>query len=243
MDDAGVDAQPVEREESLVEFLGRVALFAGAPPKSMEITADVVRPRRFAPDTVLFREGDAGDAVYILRRGQVKLSSIDLDGHEKTLAMLSPPEFFGEMALLDEPIRSASALTVTEVEALLLFRDDWRKLMERFPQVGLNVTNTLSRRLRGMHDEARVLSYKDARGRVAYALLRLCRTGIAERTAANSAIVRLTHQELASMAGSSRETVTRALKSLEEEAVIETQPKEIHVVDIEGLEEILHGVR
>ena len=234
---------PIEHEETLVDFLERVALLADAPPKAVDITAAVVRARTYPADTVLFQEGDTGDAVYILRRGQVKLSSIDLDGHEKTLAMLRPPEYFGEMALLDEPQRSATALTITEVEALLLFRDDWRKLIERFPQVGLNVTNTLSRRLRGMHDEARILSYKDARGRVAYALLRLCRTGIAERTGDNSAIAHLTHQELASMAGSSRETVTRALRSLEEESVIETRPKEVHVTDIEGLEEVLHGIR
>lgn len=235
--------QPEAGDDSLVDFLQRVALFADAPPKSVEITAAVARMRTFAADTVLFREGDAGEAVYILRRGQVKLSSVDLDGHEKTLAMLSPPEFFGEMALLDESIRSATALAVTDVEVLLLFRDDWRRLMERFPQVGLNVTNTLSRRLRGMHDEARILSYKDARGRVAYALLRLCRTGIAESVDENSALVHLTHQELASMAGSSRETVTRALKSLEEEGVIATKPKEVRITDIEGLEEVLHGIR
>lgn len=213
-----------------------------ADGRLLDIVAGAVQRRAYAPGEVLFREGDAGEAVYLLRRGTVKLSKVDLGGHEKTLALLRPPEFFGEMAPLTESVRSATAVSVDDVEAMLLFADDFHRLMRDFPRVGLNVNATLARRLRGMDDEAQVLSYQDAQGRVAYVLLRLHRAGVVE-VGDGAPLVRLTHQELANMAGTSRETVTRALKALEAEGVIETRPKEILLTDTQGLEEILHGVR
>ncbi len=228
--------------DDVLAFLATVPLFQGAPVRALEIVAGVVRPRRFPTETVLFQEGDAGDALYVLSAGLVKLSKVDLGGHEKTLALLQPPEFFGEMALLGEATRSATAITLAPVTAYLLFRDDFQRLMAEYPTISLNLTTTLAERLRGMDDEAQVLSYKDAQGRVAYVLLRLYRAGVIEFEGGR-ALVRLTHQDLANLAGTSRETVTRALKALEAEGVIETRPKEVFLVDPDGLEEVLHGIR
>lgn len=225
------------------DFLAQVPLFKDAPTRALEVAASVARLRRFEPETVLFQEGDAGDAVYLLAQGLVKLSKVDLDGHEKTLALLQPPEFFGEMALLGEARRSATVITLSPVTAYLLYRDDFQRLLAAYPTVSLNLTQTLAERLRGMDDEAQVLSYKDAQGRVAYVLLRLVRGGVVEKGASGHPLVRLTHQDLANLAGTSRETVTRALKTLEQERLIETRPKEVHILDVEGLEEVLHGVR
>ena len=223
-------------------FLATVPLFHGAPARALAVAASVVRTRRFEPESVVFREGDAGDALYLLASGLVKLSKVDLGGHEKTLALLQPPEFFGEMALLGHATRSATAVALSPVSTFLLYRDDFQRLLTAYPTVNLNLTTTLANRLRGMDDEAQVLSYKDAPGRVAYVLLRLYRSGVVELDE-GGALVRLTHQDLANLAGTSRETVTRALKALEAEGVITTRPKEVTIVDAEGLEEVLHGVR
>jgi len=223
-------------------FLENVPLFRGAPPRALDVAASVVRRRRFEPDTLLFQEGEAGDALYLLAEGLVKLSKVDLAGHEKTLALLRPPEFFGEMALLGHANRSAAAVTLAPTTCYLLFRDDFQRLLAAYPTVSLNLTSTLAERLRGMDDEAQVLSYQDAQGRVAYVLLRLYRDGVVELLA-DRARARLTHQDLANLAGTSRETVTRALKALESEGLIETRPREVDLLDVQGLEELLHGVR
>ena len=225
-------------------FLENVPLFKNVPERALDIAAGVVQLRSYEPDTVLFQEGDIGEALYILVGGMVKLSKIDLGGYEKTLAILQPPEFLGEMALLaGAKTRNATALTLGNTKAYLLFEDDFQKLVQTYPQVTLNVTSTLAKRLEGMGNEAQILSYKDAQGRVAFVLLRLYRSGVIELTKNGEALVRLTHQELANLAGTSRETVTRALKVLEREQVIETRPKEIIIIDVQGLEEILHGIR
>lgn len=235
---------PSERDASaeLRAFLAQVPLFHNAPERALDIAASAVRKRAYEPGAIVFQEGDQGEALYIIARGLVKLSKVDLEGHEKTLAILQPPEFFGEMALLGHASRSATAVTLNEMHAYLLFDDDFRRLISDYPAISLNLTSTLAARLRGTNDEAQVLSYKDAQGRVSYVLLRLYRGGVVDLSGA-SALVRLTHQELANLAGTSRETVTRALKALEDEGVIETRPKEIFLLDPEGLEEILHGIR
>ena len=235
------ESAPPQPDE-LRDFVRRLPLFEGAPDRVHAIVAEMVKRHVYPPGEVLFREGDRGEAVHLLYRGTVKLSKIDLSGHEKTLALLRPPEFFGEMASLTDTPRNASAVAVGSVVTLLLYADDFHRLMRDHHQVGLNVTQTLARRLKGMDDEAQVLSYQDAQGRVAYVLLRLHKAGVVDFDD-DAPLVRLTHQELANLAGTSRETVTRALKALEAERVIHTRPKEIVLADLQGLEEILHGVR
>ncbi len=217
-------------------------LFQNAPERALDIAAAAVRKRVYEPNTTVFQEGDKGEALYILESGLVKLSKVDLGGHEKTLAILQTPAYFGEMALLGESTRSATAVTLGVVNAYLLFNDDFRKLIADYPTISLNLNATLAERLRGMDDESQILSYKDAQGRVAYVLLRLYQGGVVEHDN-ERALVRLTHQELANLAGTSRETVTRALKALESEGVIETRPKEVFITDPQGLDEILHGIR
>ena len=231
-----------ESAGEIKEQLAKVPLFQGVPERALDIAASAVRKRVFEPGATIFQEGDKGEALYIMAKGLVKLSKVDLGGHEKTLAILQPPEFFGEMALLGQTTRSATVTTLNEVHCYLLFNDDFRRLISDYPAMNLNLTSTLAARLRGMDDESQVLSYQDAQGRVAYVLLRLYRGGVVD-LAEDRALVRLTHQELANLAGTSRETVTRALKALEGEGVIETRPKEVFITDPEGLEEILHGIR
>jgi CRP/FNR family transcriptional regulator, cyclic AMP receptor protein len=228
---------------NLKTFLAGVPLFKGAPERALEVAASVIQPRVYEPETVIFQEGDKGEALYILTEGMVKLSKVDLGGYEKTLTILQPPEFFGEMALLGNTTRSATAISLGRIHTYLLYADDFNKLIQTYPTVSLNLTTTLAQRLRGMDDEAQILSYKDAQGRVAFVLLRLYRSGVIELGKDGFAIVKLTHQDLANLAGTSRETVTRALKVLETEGVIETKPKEIIITDIQGLEEVLHGIR
>ncbi len=224
-------------------FLAGVPLLKDAPERALEIAASVMQLRKFDAGSVIFQEGDVGEALYIIVGGLVKLSKVDLGGYEKTLAILQPPEFFGEMALLGAKTRSATAEALGSVEAYLLFGDDFNKLIQTYPTVSLNLTTTLAQRLRGMDDEAQILSYKDAQGRVAFVLLRLYRSGVIDLTESGQALVRLTHQDIANLAGTSRETVTRALKVLEQERVIATRPKEVILTDVQGLEEILHGIR
>src|SRR5690625_3514316 len=141
-----------DRPADLKSFLKTVPLLVNAPGRAVELTAAVLQERRFPAGHTLFREGESGDALYILQSGLVKLAKVDLAGHEKTLALLQPPEFFGEMALVGSATRSATAETLADTVCWLLFRDDFIRLLETFPALSLNLTQTLAERLRGMDD-------------------------------------------------------------------------------------------
>ncbi|HNR00314.1 MAG TPA: cyclic nucleotide-binding domain-containing protein, partial [Trueperaceae bacterium] len=87
------DAERLE----ILELLRRVPLFIGAPDRALDIAAAAVRKRAYEAGATMFQEGDKGEALYIIASGLVKLSKVDLGGHEKTLAILQCPEYFGEM--------------------------------------------------------------------------------------------------------------------------------------------------
>lgn len=228
--------------DDVMTFLPHVPLFEGVPEQAIEAATQVVQSRSYAQGDIIFQEETPGDLLYMLVTGSVKLSRVDLEGHEKTLAILHPPEFFGEMALFSDHMRSATASALSDTTVLVLYQEEFLTLLRRFPDIGLNVTRTLATRLRGMDDEAQILSYKDAQGRVAYVLLRLYRNYQAQRDPQDSVLLPLTHQDIASLAGTSRETVTRALRALEQTGAIATRPKQIIILNADTLDEILHGL-
>lgn len=224
-------------------FLMQTPLFESVPDRGLHFATEAVRTRSYGPDAVIFREGDWGEALYILAKGLVKLSKVDLDGREKILAILKPGDFFGETAMLTHLSHSTTAVALTAASVYTLADHDFFKLIKTYPAFGLNLTSTLASRLASMYDESQILSYQDSQGRVIYVILRLYNSGFIEFSKDGRALIRLTHQDIASLAGTSRETVTRAFKALEIEGVIETKPRTVIVKDPVGLEEILHGVR
>ena len=171
-------------------------------PARLEIAAQALQPRTFAPDTVLFQEGDKGEVLYILKEGIVKLFKIDLEGHEEDARRSSNPRNFSAKWRFSVSRGAARPPSlIRESKIYLLFKDDFQRLIKDYPSISLNVANTLSQRLHGMNDEAQILSYKDAQGRVAYVILRLYWGGLIDFNDQGQALLRLTHQELASLAG------------------------------------------
>jgi CRP/FNR family transcriptional regulator, cyclic AMP receptor protein len=118
--------------ETVRAFLEGVPLFRGARSRALEVAASVVRHRRFDADTLLFQEGDVGDAVYLLAEGLVKLSKVDLGGHEKTLALLRPRSSSARWPC-SATRRSAAAITLAPTTCYLLFRDDFQRLSRPTP--------------------------------------------------------------------------------------------------------------
>jgi CRP/FNR family transcriptional regulator/CRP/FNR family cyclic AMP-dependent transcriptional regulator len=192
--------------------------------------SSIVMRRTFPADNLIILAEDAGDSLFIIFRGQVKVSIINEDGREVILAMLGPGDFFGEMSLLDGKPRSANVIATEETELLTLFRSDFLHLVERLPEVAVKVIAALTARLRKADRKIESLALMDVSGRVATVLLQIAEEsgtvtprGVAIRS-------RPTQQELANMAGTSRETVSRVLKRLEEQGYIATQGREIVIL-------------
>lgn len=181
----------------------------------LELIASLLIERRYPKGTTIVEEGLPGDYMYVIREGRVKVTKLSDEGREKILNFLDEGGFFGEMALLDRAPRSASVKTLKPVRLLALSRSDFLNALRTSPDLAMAVIQELTRRLREVDEQASSLSFQRVKERTKGLLRRLS----AEPTAdpARSATPALTHQQIADMIGTSRETVTRVVKDLKSE--------------------------
>ncbi len=183
----------------------------------------------------LFSEGDAGDKLYIILKGKVKLTRAAHDGRENLLSVHGPGEMFGELSLFDPSPRTASATAVTEATLAGLAHDDLRAFLTDRPEVALHMLGALAQRLRRINDIKADLVFTDVPGRVAKALLDLAsRFGVQQD---NGLQVNhdLTQEELAQLVGASRETVNKALADFAARGWIQLAAKSVLLVDTDRL--------
>jgi CRP/FNR family transcriptional regulator, cyclic AMP receptor protein len=131
-----------------LEALRSVPLFASLDDGSAEELRELLEVQSLPAGRVLFREGDRGDAMYLIEDGTVRIHVLDADGDEVTLAELSRGDFFGEMALLDGKPRSAQATVLREARLAVLMREDFLTYVRTHPGVALNMLAALTTRLR-----------------------------------------------------------------------------------------------
>jgi len=216
-------------------------IFAGIGQAGLEIAERALQPLSFRAGQKVFEAGEEGHALYIIHRGKVKISHCNLDGKEKVLAFLSAGKVFGEMSLADGLPRSATATAVTDVALYVLYAEEYWELIRRCPRVAHNLARILALRLREMNHEVEVLTFEESRGKIAYALLKLYRHEFGEPTK-RGRVLPLTQRELADLAGTSRETATRAVNELQERGYVLSETGQIEVVNPAGLENVLYDL-
>lgn len=211
-----------------IEVLRTVPLFGQVPERDLLALAGLVRERRQPRGSMILTQGDEGEALFLIRTGQVKVNVVAEDGREVILSVLGPGSFFGEMALLDDEPRSAHVFAMEESVLLSLRREDFRARLAQSPELGIALLRELSRRLRRADDTITSLMLLDVNGRVAHLLLELAR----EEGAGGTTIARrLTHAAIGQMVGASRETVSRTMRNLVLRNVIAVTRKGITLLD------------
>lgn len=225
--------------ESKLLFLKRVPIFSGVDDDSLSKIATVTSEKNYSKKNIVFHEGDYGDALYIIKNGRIKISKVAIDGREKTLSILKTGDFFGEMAIFDNMPRSATSEAMdNDVKLLSISKNDFERVVFENPSIALAIMKDLTRRIRQINEQVQDLAFKDVHGRVASTIYNLLK---AERDVAKEAnkirSLRMTHQDLANMVGSSRETVTRALNRLQDEGIISISHQQIAINDIDKLSE------
>jgi len=212
------------------EVLKRVPLFSDLSEAEVSRFADVTREREYPKNSVILFEDDPGDALYIVSTGQVKVVLIGEDGREVILSVLGDGDFFGEMSLIDDEPRSAHVIAMKDSQLLVLRRDDFQSRLEEQPKIALKLLRVLVSRLRRADEKIGGLVLLDVNGRVAQLLLDL-----AEESGGPRITRRLTHHTIAQMIGSSRETVSRAMRELVERGTIDVSRREITIKRPEAL--------
>ena len=180
---------------------------------------------------MIVSEGDPGDALYVVRSGEVKVVLIGEDGREVLLNILGIGEHFGELSLIDGRPRSAHVVSTHASSLLILRRADFRRQVEQSPSVAWGLMIELSRRLRQADGTIGGLVLLDVPGRVAKVLLEHATPGEPA-----TLIKQLTHQTIGQMIGASRETVSRAMAEFQEKGMISVTRRLVTIVDRNALE-------
>jgi len=142
------------------KFLQRISLFQGISRREFGHLFQALVSRPYAPGEILFHEGDVGRALFILEAGHVEISAKGTDANARRIAVLNPGDYFGEMSLLDDRPRTATAAAMEPVRVYLLYKTDLEKLTRTVPHVGAAIMThlamLLAARLRSMTDSAPV---------------------------------------------------------------------------------------
>jgi CRP/FNR family transcriptional regulator, cyclic AMP receptor protein len=222
-----------------LELLARVPLFSTLAEDELSHVADVAVPRTFGAYHTVFREGDTSDTCYVIRSGHVRAIRGHMDGRSITLAQFGPGDIFGELAMLDEEQRSATIETLEETEAIAILGADMRRLLREHPDIAVKLISSLGRRLRETNERLARQSFQTVQSRVALALSELVAKELAEKESQmrGDVLVTATQNDLAQLAGSSRESASRFLAVLERAGVISQGRGRLVVHDPEALKQ------
>lgn len=218
-----------------IELLKGVPIFSRLDKESLQRIADVSIERSYEKGEVIILQDTRVDGLYIVIDGSVRISRLSEDGRVKVLAILSAGDIIGEMSILDEELASATAEALEDSRLLFIKREDFQGILLKYPIITLSIAQILVKRLRLADEEIENLAFYSVRSRVIKTLIELVNR-YGEKTSRGLKIsFKFTHQELADMVGSSRETVSRIISTLEKEQLITNEGGYTIVKDIERL--------
>jgi CRP/FNR family transcriptional regulator/CRP/FNR family cyclic AMP-dependent transcriptional regulator len=209
------------------DLFREVPLFADLDDTDVESLIAVASRRKFPKDSVIFFEHDPGDSLFMIVSGRVKVTILSDDGREIILSVLGERDFFGEMSLLDNEPRSATAIAMEDTEVVILHQKEFLSIVEKRPRILVLLLAVLSSRLRKANHQIGSLALLDVYGRVASVLLDMAKENGVRLKDGRICFRRPTHQEIANMIGATRETVSRMISDLQRQGYIEISGKNV----------------
>ena len=203
-----------------LEFLKSVNIFSDLSDSELESIKLVCKTRSYPKSSMIILEEEMGDVVFIVMSGTIKITRVNDEGKEVILAMLGEGEVFGEMAILDGESRSANALSQEDCEVVTINREDFLSIIKTNNKVSLNLMTEFAIRLRKSDQQIEALSLDDAEHRIGVSILNLAEEMGVIRQGKVTVDNLPYQQDIANMAGTSRETVSRVMKTFEDRGLI-----------------------
>src|SRR2546423_2214506 len=226
--------------EETAGLLARTEVFGELSARELDEVAQVAVPRSWERGEVIFREGDAGDTCYLIRSGAVILTREHQDGRMIALAELRVGGMFGELAMFRAEPRSATAEAIEETTAVALLAPDLQRLIKRNPDIATKLLAALAERVSRTTERLLQQSFQTVAGRVAGAVLAQAVARQAEGAPQRDVVIRATQAEIAGLAGTSRESASRFLATLEREGVVTLGRGKVTVHEPERLRNYIH---
>ncbi len=223
---------------STAQHLRNVPIFSDLKDSDLEIIAEKMISRTYEIGQMILLEESQGETFFIITSGAVKVTRLSDDGREVILAILGESDFFGEMSLLDGEGRSANIVANENAEVLTLSRSDFLNCLETYPKIAISLLEELAIRLRKSDQHIESLSLSDSEHRIAITLIRFAQ----ELGTIKNGEVRIKNlpfqQDIANMAGTSRETVSRTLKILEDKKLLLKDGKDLIIYNFDEFRQL-----
>lgn len=223
--------------ENADDFLKYVPIFSELSDSTLEQISKLGMKKKFTKDSIILFEHETGSALFVIVNGKVKVSRVSEDGKEVILTILGDSDFFGEMAILDGLTRSANVTAMEDSELFIIQRKDFLELLQFHPEVSIALLQELTQRLRAADMKIKSLSLKDSEGKVATVILQLA-DDLGKIKQGTVEIEKLPfQQDLANMAGTSRETISRTLHSFAKKGLVELDGSKLRILNYEKFKE------
>jgi len=216
-------------------YLKRLSLFESLPPEQLTRLESRCRIRTFPRGTFVYAPRDSADGVLLLASGRIEVYTITDDGKRAILAFIEPGEVFGELAVLGTGTREEYAEACQTATVILMPAEAFRELMETHAQVSLAVTKLIGLRRQRLERRLKSLLFRSTRQRLIHALLDLAEEYGQSTPQGVELGIRLSHQQLANLIGSTRESVTIALGELQAEKCLRVGRRRIVLTNLEAL--------
>ena len=223
------------------DFLESINIFYDVSSDQIDKITSLCKTKNYPKNSMIILEEEYGDKLFIVKKGTVKITRVNDEGKEVILALLGVGDFFGEMAILDGKSRSANALAQEKCELITINREDFLDALKNNFQICMNLLEELAVRLRKSDQQIEALSLSDAEHRIGVSLLNIAEDmGVIKQGMVT--IENLPYQQdIANMAGTSRETVSRVLKMFEDRMLITKTGHTLRISDYKFFKRIFGG--
>ncbi|GAB6139100.1 Crp/Fnr family transcriptional regulator [Halanaerobaculum tunisiense] len=219
-------------------LLKQNSYFAALTDQELDKIKEIMYTQHYQAGEFIFFEGEAGEGLFFVKSGKVKLTKMIENGKEQILNILQSGDMFAEVVLFDEGKYPATAVASEETEVEVISKEDMEKLMKDYPEITIKILRVMSKRLRRAQKRVRNLGLKNTKSRTAGILVYLAKEHGADKYNKLQINLSLTQQDLASLIGSSRETVSRILSEFKAEDLVAVARQRIIIKDLVGLKEL-----
>ena len=225
----------MQEDKRVLWYLNKVPLLAELSLDARTNVAETVEMREIRRRQVIYLPGDPGSAVFLVNGGRVKVSKVTRDGKELTLAYRGPGEIFGELVMIDGGPREEMAEAMENALITEIDRAEFEKIVQKEGIIGFRLTKIVSQRRRDVENKIEQLIFKDVNAKLAELLLRLAAEYGVDDSRGTLVSLKITHQEMANLIGSTRETVSLTLSQFKRKGLIQTEGRKVILADREGL--------
>lgn len=220
------------------QVLRRSSLFAKLGDSEIDAVLAHASVTRHAEGDQIFAKGDPGNSMMAVLKGRVMISTPSQDGRQVVLTVMRDGDVFGEIALLDGKERTADATAATECELLIVPRRSLLQLLERRPELCIELLIVLCERLRRTNEQVEDLAFLDLEARIAKVLVRLAEENGKSQQTARPPGIKISQRALGELVGGSRESVNKHLQDWKRSGIIAIEKGSIVIHDIEALVEL-----